>query len=297
MSCYNPKLAVQYCEGEKVKFLGRVDLSFKEAYFKYGDNLKLIPCGKCEACKIQHANEWATRCYLESLYWPESCFLTLTYDNQHLRKLNKDDVPEFIRKLRKCGIKCAYFGCGEHGEITYRPHYHLCLFGYMPPDLIQHEITENGDVLYTSCSMNSLWGHGFVIVGQLTIKSACYTARYSLKKSGDLNNILFCSLKPAIGNRWYDDNKNRLLDSIIKGKKILLPNGRFLVIPRYFLKLLQIDFPECSQLINQVRSNALMRQIVKNMRDRSDDSLFKTQDELNRKLSIKRKTLKERRKV
>lgn len=46
-----------------------------------------IPCGQCIGCRLDHSNEFATRCLLEMKEHKQNCFITLTYDEKH--------VPEF----------------------------------------------------------------------------------------------------------------------------------------------------------------------------------------------------------
>lgn len=297
MSCFNPHLAVQFKHGDKLKFIGRVDLSFKKAFDLYGDSLKLIPCGKCQACILQRVKDWSTRCYLESLDHKDNCFITLTFDDYHLKKLDRRDMSEFIERIRDQGIKLSYFGIGEYGEATGRPHYHMCLFGYCPDDLKNYQLNELGQMLYTSEKLTKLWGKGFVVVGELTKDSASYCARYSLKKVGDLQNILVCSTRPAIGYNYYQRNKSRILQQVLHKNKIILKNGEKFTLPRYFYKLLQRDFPEFIDEMVTVRSNDLMRGIIALMRENSDETLFKTQEGLNEIYRAKRKSLLKRKKV
>ena len=43
-----------------------------------------VPCGHCVACRIARSREWAVRLLHESEFWDEYCFVTLTYDDEHL---------------------------------------------------------------------------------------------------------------------------------------------------------------------------------------------------------------------
>lgn len=42
--------------------------------------------------------------------------------------LNKRDVQLFLKRLRNAGFHFQYFGCGEYGDLSARPHYHLLIF-------------------------------------------------------------------------------------------------------------------------------------------------------------------------
>lgn len=79
--------------------------------------------------------------YDELQYWgfENACFVTLTYDNEHLPlngSLVRDELSRFFKRLRKdlsndCRkIKC--FACGEYGDQFSRPHYHAIIFGLSP---------------------------------------------------------------------------------------------------------------------------------------------------------------------
>ena len=49
----------------------------------YGDKLR-VRCGSCLNCKMFKREEWCLRLQLESKYWNNMSFVTLTYDNEHL---------------------------------------------------------------------------------------------------------------------------------------------------------------------------------------------------------------------
>lgn len=77
-------------------------------------------------------------------YWNnEACFVTLTYDNEHLPAddgLRPDDLQKFFKRLRKDldGKKIKYYACGEYGDkkelrndgkMLGRCHFHSIIFG------------------------------------------------------------------------------------------------------------------------------------------------------------------------
>ena len=115
----------------------------------------------------------------------ENCFLTLTYDDEHLpkgEKLEKEEMQKFWKRLRKAtGTKIRYYMAGEYGTEGGRPHYHACVFGWKPRDTVVWR--EKKDFkLFTSEFTNKIWGNGYVVVGDVTFDSAAYVARYVLKK-------------------------------------------------------------------------------------------------------------------
>lgn len=229
--------------------------------FKPGKNYYAlqIPCGHCIGCRLDKANDWATRIYAESTMWNNNIFVTLTYNDHGKRKDNRDkageanlprtqtgkmtlrleDTQNFFKRLRNHVIKneyknmkewinpvtlkkekpIRYFLCGEYGPKGGRPHYHCAIFNWKPDDMKFYKFNKNGDALYTSDTLNEIWGHGFVVIGMLTQKSACYIARYTQKKAGQKSENTI----------WIYDNKNQKKH---KFKSDLAPKEEFIVMSR-----------------------------------------------------------------
>jgi hypothetical protein len=168
----------------------------------------------------------------------ESCFLTLTYNDENLPEdlsLKYEHFQEFIRTLRdyfrynhgKTGIR--FYMAGEYGESFDRPHYHACIFGINFSDRKLYKRTPSGSNLYVSEILSSLWTHGYSSIGDVTFESAAYVARYIMKKQTGTkpnkhgmtakDHYTYCdlstgelierkpefnkmSLKPGIGANW-----------------------------------------------------------------------------------------------
>lgn len=146
---------------------------------------------------------------------------------------------------RKGGRQISFFHCGEYGEQFRRPHYHALIFGWDPDDKVPFKRNAQGDILYTSEVLSSLWTLGHSSVGALTFESAAYCARYVCKKVtgekarahyenidqwGEIHNLLpeyiTMSLKPAIGKGWIDKFSSDVYPDdfcIIRGKKMKPP--------------------------------------------------------------------------
>lgn len=112
---------------------------------------------------------------LESFVHEDNSFVTLTYDNEHL-PMDGTLVPRhtqlWIKRFRKEldrieGRKMRFFLCGEYGDETFRPHYHLSMFGVGPEfaELVQ-----------------DTWRLGFTHTAEFNEKTAQYVCGYVLKK-------------------------------------------------------------------------------------------------------------------
>lgn len=222
------------------------------------DYMQRIPCGQCIDCRLSYAKSWAVRCVCESKLYPDNyCwFVTFTYDDLHLPKpisilnretgsitpfypLVKKDMQDFLKRLRKRFSGVRYYLCGEYGSKSFRPHYHVLLFNLPLRDLMQNDsftrsrISElDHHVLYESKVLNDCWKDsdgklkGLIAVAPFSYDTACYTARYVMKKMKgtsfkDFNDKFLCfdsssgevipfpreyvsmSLKPGIGGDYF----------------------------------------------------------------------------------------------
>jgi len=191
-----------------------------------------VPCGKCMSCRVARTREWTVRLYHESGYWSKKCFITLTYDDEHMpedKGIHKRDLQLWLKRIRKeTGKEMKYYACGEYGERFDRPHYHVIAFGIG---------AESAD------SVEKTWQKGFVKVGTVTKDSIQYVAGYVRKKlSGEKAEIYKGRERPfqlqskAIGLRFALENAQQIradLGVTIKGQ----PAG----LPRYYRKKLDID--------------------------------------------------------
>lgn len=172
-----------------------------------------IPCGKCVGCKLDYARNWTARLMCEKTLWDddECWFLTCTYDDEHLpdpvygpdkygcldddgnpfpyMTLDPRDHTLFMKRLRKAIApqQCRFYGVGEYGSKSSRPHLHYIVFGLPldeddPSQLEFYKFNEFGEKLYKSRFLDSIWKKGYVTVGKVSARSCGYVARYCLKK-------------------------------------------------------------------------------------------------------------------
>lgn len=190
----------------------------------------------------------------ESQLHESSCFITLTYDDEHLPRngsLHYPDVQKFLKRLRKTRPvgTVRHYVAGEYGGETDRPHYHACLFGVRFADMVVHSQNSDGHTLFLSPELTKLWPLGNHLIGELTQQSAAYCAGYCIKKvngehadlhyrrvdpkTGDLVQIepefAHMSKRPAIGLNWW-----KLYQSELAAHDAVVVNGSLKKIPRYY---------------------------------------------------------------
>lgn len=173
-------------------------------------------CGQCLPCRINKRRLWTTRMMLEAECHRESSFITLTYAPEHeqglefhngLPSLNPDHLKNFMKRIRRKvePHKLRFYGVGEYGTQTQRPHYHIALFGFPPciygtPRIGRKRVSQekNGDKYWEinqcpcdSCqTIQSKWDYGFTLNGTLTKESSSYVCGYVTKKMTNPKNEL-----------------------------------------------------------------------------------------------------------
>lgn len=215
-----------------------------------------LPCGSCIGCRLDKSQDWATRIVHESQLHRCNSFVTLTFAPEHLPEdgsVSTRDLQLFMKRLRKAVGTVRFFACGEYGGQGDRPHYHLILFGYDPPDRKPWRRTPSGHLVYRSATLEKVWPFGHVEVGEVTVQSAAYVARYVTKKvtgdaardhytrlnpvTGELVQVrpefICMSNRPGIGSQWFEQYSTDAFPSdfvVIEGKRR--------PVPRYYKKKL-----------------------------------------------------------
>lgn len=224
-----------------------------------GFNPFSIPCGQCLGCRIDHSRDWALCVMHHSKQFEKNCFITLTFNEQHLagrKSVRVKDWQLFMYRLtekfnREKRPRPQYFHSTEYGEKRQRPHHHAILFNYFPPDA---EVYKNvsGNIYYTSQELSDLWKHqGFIVIGQLTYQTAAYTAAYTFKKQrgkdypeGITPEKMTCSQGIGISHFLQYYKEYCQLGHI-------LFNGKKFRIPRRYLKVLNPDLHTRKSLIKK----------------------------------------------
>lgn len=216
----------------------------------------------------------------------KNCFVTLTYDDEHLPADGGLDYREFqlfMKRLRKRVGKVRFFMCGEYGNEHRRPHYHACLFGVDFDDKSYWQTGKSGCRIYRSKLLEALWPFGFSTVGDVTFDSAGYTARYVLKKglgrgsersyvttdleTGEVYQLQKefsrCSLKPGIGASWFQKYRSDVFPAdycIISGVRTKPP--------RYYGKLLDREDKDMHNSICERREQLAVERRMDNTPER-----------------------------
>lgn len=206
MTCYKP---LEGYKAENGGFTGNRNNS------PTGIKMK-VPCGQCIGCRLDRSREWAIRMVHELKNHEKACFITLTYNDEHLpgdQSIHVEHFQKFMKDLRyafsyedpetkkRLYTPIRYFHCGEYGEQCLncgdnkftcrcgnwsptigRPHYHAILYGIEFDDIELYKKTKAGSYIYKSKKLADIWKKGYVTVGDVTFESCAYVARYVTKK-------------------------------------------------------------------------------------------------------------------
>ena len=252
MPCYRPLQG--YRSAERSANGGRQVVFRRKAGFS--DRPIDVPCGQCIGCRLDRSREWAIRCVHEAKLYEDNCFVTLTYRDKDLPEDMSVDIRElqlFMKRLRKkYGEGIRFFGCGEYGEKTGRPHYHVLLFNHDFSDKKLFKRTDYGD-LYVSADLERIWTKGNSSIGTVTFQSAAYTARYQMKKqrSEVFQHVYFdpetneamprnpefgtMSKIPGIGFEYVQKYWKEMIRD-----DYLVIDGKKMSIPRYYAKQIAV---------------------------------------------------------
>ena len=139
--------------------------------------------------------------------------------------------------------------------MLFRSHRHVSQSRY-PVKLI---IRRGEYPLYQSATLDQLWGHGFASIGELTFDSACYCARYILKKitgehaddhyQGRKPEYTTMSRRPGIGADFYNQYREDLYNHdrcVITDKFLCKP-------PRFYDRMFEAHSPDRFNLIKEAR--------------------------------------------
>lgn len=316
MPCYHPMTAYRSAETTTT---GKQKIVFDKS--KSNNKIPLeLPCGQCIGCRLRKSQEWALRCLHEASLYDQNSFITLTYNDENLprdRSLDKEVFQKFMKRLRRSvhtkssTKRVRFFHCGEYGSECKqcgqtgayclctnprpglgRPHYHAIIFNHDFDDKILWTSRE-GINLYTSEQLSRLWQNqggesmGFATVGDVTIESAAYVARYCVKKiTGDQADYVYpiscevtgeiigyrqpeyatMSRASGIGREWFKQYGN----TDCYPKDFITESGKRFPVPKYYEGLYHHEKPEQLERIKEARQ----LRAAAHSRDNTEDRLI-----------------------
>lgn len=284
MTCYKPLTAFQ--SRDKLTKNGKKAIYFDVQNAGSKFDVVSLPCGRCIGCKLERSRAWALRCVHEASLYADNCFITLTFDDDHLNKkrtLVKRDFQNFMKRLRRSynGLDVVvsdtgdlrkpirYFHCGEYGDRFKRPHHHAILFNFDFDDKILWK-SAGGQRLYQSSKLDKLWEYqGLCAIGSVTFQSAAYIARYCTKKlDGDLGARNYftvdeetgemyylepeygtMSRRPGIGKNWFKEYQ-----SDVYPQDYIVHDGYPQKVPSYYDKIFDQANPDVMADIKSLRN-------------------------------------------
>lgn len=171
MSCENPlfimnprykKMSISEYHSYCNTFFGGDD-----AYDKYIE----VPCGCCHSCERSRMRSYMIRLLYEISAYPNSLFITLTFDDSNLERFGNNPnsaVRLFLDRCRKhFGKNIRHWIVPEFGTRRGRLHYHGILFD-----------VGNTSLGYT---LPRFWKYGFTYVGWANELTARYITKYVTK--------------------------------------------------------------------------------------------------------------------
>lgn len=184
-----------------------------------------VPCGKCEACVNRKKSEWFIRLKQEQIVTDNVCFVTLTYDDEHLPKdfsVSVNDCQLFLKRLRSYLYKpIKYYLTSEYGPQTFRPHYHAIFFGLSSYDCEQIE---------------KAWQNGFVTVAEISDERIRYVCGYVVEKlfTPPGRKPIFNLISKGLGKSYVEKYQDWHHDGGILNRSYCPYHGSKFPMPRYY---------------------------------------------------------------
>ncbi len=240
----------------------------------------VIACRHCIGCLLDYQDDWKIRICHHASMTENNHFVTFSYSPENYPMnglIYIEHMQAFHKKLRKkflnSIIQMVYKG--EYSPTNYRPHWHAIYFNLPITDLVINKTNHFGDKLYTSETINDLWGYGNVIIGAVSPKSAAYIARdlnktdkpdkaaqYKINAQGilvkDLKPIFQMSRCPGIAKKWIDAY---MWDVFPSGTIIF--DGKPKPAPEFYVKQLEKLSPDMHALFLIKRHESIFEKTYK----------------------------------
>lgn len=149
-----------------------------------------------------------TRLMLETRHHSFAYFITLTYSEESVPPdglVRKSVLSAFMKRLRQRVYPdvVRFFGVGEYGGHSGRPHYHVLVFGTCLDAHVVPTKKEPEAWKHCACPVCASWRKGGVDVGSVTQASCAYVVSYICKDQRthgkEEQEFALMSRRPGIG--------------------------------------------------------------------------------------------------
>lgn len=208
--------------------------------------VKYVPigCGNCIECRRQKANEWRVRLHEEIKVHKYNYFITLTFSNESLEKLNEKYEINDINEIATKAIRLF--------TERYRKEYKKALKHWFVTELGQtkSERVHIHGIIFSEFPINNkwlekFWKYGHCDTGKyVNSRTINYIIKYIMKideKHKDYMPKILTS--KGIGNKYITEYKKKYHK--YKGKDTkdyyILPDGKKIQLPIYYRNKLYTD--------------------------------------------------------
>ena len=205
-----------------------------EIYFGYRgrppDEYIDVPCGKCFSCNRSRLNGWRIRLLSEVNRYPNSIFVTLTFNDKYLSKF-KDNPNKAIslfldRTRKKYGKQIRHFFIAEFGTLNGRIHYHGIIFNAPYKSLDPTELATE-------------WKYGVVYLGWCNEKTCNYIVKYITKDAPKGQKVPRVIASKGLGESYV---KEYGLSHRMSAMPYIRKGTYRIPLPRYYLTKLWSDY-------------------------------------------------------
>lgn len=168
--------------GRFVVVLDVADSVFSMCYYPKWDVVNAVPraCGECGECLRKRPKDWMLRGQLHHALHGDkpAYFITYTYEDEHNPGIVCKPIAQLVKKRYAAhhGYGHKSIMCGEYGEMTGRPHYHMCVWA---EEALPYNVGTTDYEAYNP--PDAVWPYGKIDVRPLTPERVSYTCGYEVK--------------------------------------------------------------------------------------------------------------------
>lgn len=201
-----------------------------------------VGCGLCQGCEKRRMRDYRFRLLWELYKYPNSYFITLTFDDKNLRRFEdnpNESLKLFLDRLRKeCFNKqIRHWFVAEYGTLRGRLHYHGLLF-----DLPYKNPSDVANLIL------SKWQYGFTDAQPCDENAPNYLTKYVTKScnNGKKPPRIFSS--KGIGEGYLDPQNIKFHNYCGVLRPYLVIRGLKMPLPRYYHSKIFSDMDKIQML-------------------------------------------------